>query len=41
MDDGIWVATANGSVFDFGGAPNFGGMSGTTLNGSIIAMGGY
>jgi hypothetical protein len=40
-DDGNWVATANGSVFAFGGAPNFGGMSGTRLNGSIIAMGGY
>jgi hypothetical protein len=37
-DDGNWVATANGSVFAFGGAPYFGGMSGTTLNGSIIAM---
>ena len=41
VDDGNWVATANGSVFAFGGAPNFGGMSGTRLNGSIIAMGGY
>jgi hypothetical protein len=40
-DDGNWVATANGTVFDFGGAPNFGDMSGTRLNGSIIAMGGY
>jgi hypothetical protein len=40
-DDGNWVATANGSVFAFGGASDFGGMSGTKLNGSIIAMGGY
>jgi hypothetical protein len=40
-DDGNWVATANGSVFAFGGAPDFGGMSGTRLNGSIIAMGGF
>lgn len=38
-DDGNWVATANGGVFAFGGVPNYGGMSGTKLNGSIIAMG--
>jgi hypothetical protein len=40
-DDGNWVATANGSVFPFGGAPNYGGMNGTKLNGSIVAIGGF
>ena len=39
-DDGYWVATANGTVFGLG-APSFGGMNGTNLNGRVIAMAGY
>jgi hypothetical protein len=37
---GYWVANATGAVFTFGDAPNDGGMSGTHLNGSIIAASG-
>jgi hypothetical protein len=37
---GYWVADALGKVFTFGDAPNDGDMSGTRLNGSIIAASG-
>ena len=38
---GYWVASANGDVFSYGDAPYDGGMSGTHLNGSIIAASGF
>jgi hypothetical protein len=38
---GFWVFTANGGVFAHGDAPNDGDMTGTTLNGSIIAAAGW
>ena len=38
---GYWVSSALGGVFNFGDAPSDGGMSGTHLNGSIIAATGY
>ena len=38
---GYWVSSALGAVFNFGDAPSDGGMSGTHLNGSIIAATGY
>jgi hypothetical protein len=38
---GYWVATALGRVYAFGSAPNDGDMSGTKLNGSIIAATGF
>jgi len=38
---GYWVASANGDVFTYGDAPYDGGMSGTHLNGSIIAATGF
>ncbi len=34
---GYWVSSALGAVYNFGDAPNDGGMSGTHLNGPIIA----
>ena len=37
---GYWVADALGKVFPFGDAPNDGDMSGTKLNGPIIAASG-
>ena len=37
---GYWVADALGKVFTFGDAPNDGDMSGTHLNGPIIAASG-
>jgi hypothetical protein len=37
---GYWVSDALGKVFTFGDAPNDGDMSGTHLNGSIIAASG-
>jgi hypothetical protein len=37
---GYWVADSQGKVFTFGDAPNAGDMSGTRLNGSIIAASG-
>jgi hypothetical protein len=37
---GYWVATAMGKVANFGDAPNDGDMSGTQLNGPIIAASG-
>ena len=37
---GYWVSDAKGDVFSFGDAPNDGGMSGTHLNGPIIAASG-
>ncbi len=37
---GYWVSDAQGKVFTFGDAPNDGDMSGTHLNGSIIAASG-
>jgi hypothetical protein len=39
--NGYWVAAANGAVFQFGDATNSGGMSGTKLNGAIIAGTGF
>jgi hypothetical protein len=39
--NGYWVAAANGAVFQFGDATNSGGMSGTRLNGAIIAGTGF
>ena len=38
---GYWVSSAIGAVFKFGDAPNYGGMTGTHLNGSIIAGTGF
>jgi len=38
---GYWVAAANGSVANYGNAPNDGSMLGTSLNGSIIAATGW
>jgi len=38
---GYWVSSAAGKVFNFGDAPNDGDMSGTHLNGSIIAATGF
>ena len=38
---GYWVVSANGTVENFGDAPNDGGMNGTNLNGSIIAATGF
>jgi hypothetical protein len=38
---GYWIASANGTVEQLGDAPNDGGMSGTHLNGSIIAGAGF
>jgi hypothetical protein len=37
---GYWVSDAQGKVFTFGDAPKDGDMSGTRLNGSIIAASG-
>ncbi len=37
---GYWVVTAEGKVYPFGDAPNDGDMSGTHLNGPIIAASG-
>ena len=37
---GYWIADALGKVFTFGNAPNHGDMSGTHLNGPIIAASG-
>ena len=38
---GYWMAAANGSVFDFGSAPNDGSMAGQHLNAPIIAATGW
>ena len=38
--NGYWVVDAVGKVFTFGDAPNDGDMSGTKLNGPIIAASG-
>jgi hypothetical protein len=38
---GYWVVTAKGQVYPFGDAPNQGDMSGTPLNGRIIAATGF
>jgi hypothetical protein len=38
---GYWVASAKGDVFTYGDAPYDGGMSGTDLNGFIIAATGF
>jgi hypothetical protein len=35
------VATANGTVYNYGDAPTDGGMNGTKLNGAIIAGTGF
>jgi len=39
--NGYGVTAQNGAVVTFGGMPNYGGMNGTKLNGSIIAASGY
>ena len=36
-----WVASANGSVYTYGDAPNDGSEAGQHLNGSIIAATGW
>jgi hypothetical protein len=41
LDGSYWVTTAQGKVFAFGGAPFEGDMSGTALNGHIIAAAGF
>ena len=38
---GYWVASSLGAVYSFGDVPNDGGMSGTQLNGPIIAATGF
>jgi hypothetical protein len=38
---GYWIATALGKIYPFGDAPNDGDMSGTHLNGPIIAAAGF
>jgi hypothetical protein len=38
---GYWISTAQGAVSNFGDAPSDGGMSGTKLNGAIIAAAGF
>ena len=38
---GYWIASADGTVDQYGDAPNDGGMSGMHLNGSIIAATGF
>jgi hypothetical protein len=38
---GYWVASAAGSVYTYGDAPNDGSMAGTRLNGAIIAGTGF
>ena len=40
-NSGYWIASANGSVYPVGGAPFYGSMAGTRLNGSIIAATGF
>jgi SpoIID/LytB domain protein len=37
-DDGYWIVGSDGSIFDFGAAPNLGSMVGQTLNAPIVAM---
>ena len=37
---GYWIVTAGGAVSSFGTAPDEGDMSGTHLNGSIVAAAG-
>ena len=36
--DGYWVVAANGGVYPFGSAPNYGSMAGTRLNAPVIGM---
>ena len=38
---GYWISSANGTVDPYGDAPNSGGLSGTRLNGAIIAATGF
>jgi len=38
---GYWIASAQGSVFDYGDAPADGSMAGQPLNGRIIAATGW
>ena len=38
---GYWITTALGKIYPFGDAPNDGDMSGTHLNGPIIAAAGF
>jgi SpoIID/LytB domain protein len=37
-DDGYWIVGSDGSIFDFGAAPDLGSMAGQTLNAPIVAM---
>ena len=36
--DGYWVVAANGGVYPFGSAPNYGSMAGSHLNAPVIGM---
>jgi hypothetical protein len=38
---GYWIASASGGVYPYGDAPNDGSMTGSRLNGSIIAGTGW
>jgi hypothetical protein len=38
---GYWISTALGKIYPFGDAPAEGDMSGTHLNGSIVAATGF
>jgi SpoIID/LytB domain protein len=37
-DNGYWVVGSDGSIFDFGAAPNLGSMVGQNLNAPVVAM---
>jgi SpoIID/LytB domain protein len=37
-DNGYWVVGSDGSVFDFGAAPDLGSMQGTRLNAPVVGM---
>jgi hypothetical protein len=41
LGDGYGVSALDGAVETFGGAPNYGGMYGTNLNGYIVAASGF
>jgi hypothetical protein len=41
LSKSVRFSAALGAVYNFGDAPNDGGMSGTALNGAIIAATGF